>query len=191
MDREAWWATVHGVEKSIRQDLATKTTKTMRWGTFSKGWISWFNLIRRRKYWRTYHGAQSGSCVWLFATPWTAARQAPLSMEFSRQEYWSGLSFPTPGDFPKPQIRPMSLACPTLAGRFFTTEPPGKPTTLRNSPIVSCFWSSDSKFIYVDLMNIEITLHIFCACSLVCVLCLNLLLISFPMYGWFWNHECH
>ena len=54
-------------------------------------------------------------------TSWTVARQAPLSMEFSRQEYWSGLSFPTPGDLPYPGIEPESLACPTLAGGFFTT----------------------------------------------------------------------
>ena len=49
--------------------------------------------------------------------------QAPLSMGFSRQEYWSGLPFPPPGDLPHPGIEPMS---PTLAGGFFTTEPPGK-----------------------------------------------------------------
>ena len=48
------------------------------------------------------------------------ARQAPLSMEFSRQEYWSGLSFLIPGDLPDPGIEPTSLASPALAGRFFT-----------------------------------------------------------------------
>ena len=47
-------------------------------------------------------------------------------MGFSRQEYWSGLPFPTPGDFPDPGIEPMSLASPALAGRFFTTVPPEK-----------------------------------------------------------------
>ena len=52
------------------------------------------------------------------------AHQASLAMEFSRQEYWSGLPFPSPGDLPYPGIKPMS---PELAGRFFTTEPPGKP----------------------------------------------------------------
>jgi len=45
-----------------------------------------------------------------FATPWTVAHQAPLSMEFSRQEYWSGLPFPPPGDFPDPGIKPVSPA---------------------------------------------------------------------------------
>jgi len=56
-------------------------------------------------------------------TPWTVARQAPLSMGFSRQEYWSGLSFPSPGDLPDPEIE---FASPALAGGFFTTEPPEK-----------------------------------------------------------------
>ena len=63
----------------------------------------------------------------LFATPWTVAYQAPLSMEFSRQEYWIGLPFPPPGDLPDPEIEPTSLASPALAGGFFTTAPPGKP----------------------------------------------------------------
>ena len=58
-----------------------------------------------------------------FANPWTVARQAPLSMGFSRQEYWSGVLFPSARDLPDPGIEPMS---PALAGRFFTTEPPGK-----------------------------------------------------------------
>ena len=57
-------------------------------------------------------------------TPWTTVRQASLSMGFPRQEYWSGLPFPSPGDLPDPGIELMS---PVLAGRFFSTEPPGKP----------------------------------------------------------------
>ena len=48
-------------------------------------------------------------------TPWTIAYEAPLSMEFSRQEYWTGLPFPTPGDLPDPGIKPVSLASPALA----------------------------------------------------------------------------
>ena len=67
------------------------------------------------------------SHVWLFTTPWTVACQAPLSMEFSRQEYWSGLPFPSPGDLPDPEIEPASLVSLALAGRFFTTVPPEKP----------------------------------------------------------------
>ena len=61
------------------------------------------------------------------ATPWTVALQAPLSMGFSRQEYWSGLPFPPPGNLLNPGIEPKSLASPALASRFFTTVPPGKP----------------------------------------------------------------
>ena len=64
------------------------------------------------------------SCPTL-ATSWTVVHQAPVSMEFSRQEYWSGLPFPSPGDLPHPEIEPVSAV---LADRFFTTEPPGKST---------------------------------------------------------------
>ena len=71
--------------------------------------------------------AQSPSQVQPLAAPWTVARQAPLYMGFSRQECWSGLPFPTPGDLPDPGIKPMSLASPALAGGFFTTVPLGKP----------------------------------------------------------------
>ena len=70
------------------------------------------------------------SGVWFFATPWTIACHALLSMEFSRQEYWSGLPFPTPGDLPDQGIEPTFFVSPALAGRFFTTVPPGKPKDL-------------------------------------------------------------
>ena len=66
------------------------------------------------------------SCLTL-CVPWTAAYQAPLSMGFFRQEYWSRLPFSTPGDLSDPGIEPVSLVSPELAGRFFTTLPPGKP----------------------------------------------------------------
>ena len=67
---------------------------------------------------------KSLSRVRLFATLWTVAQQAPLSMGFSRQEYWSGLPFPSPGDLPNPGIEPRS---PTLQADALTSEPPGKP----------------------------------------------------------------
>ena len=54
------------------------------------------------------------SCIQLFAAPWTTAHQVPLSMQFSRQEYWSGLPFPTPGDLPDPGIEPTSPVSPAL-----------------------------------------------------------------------------
>ena len=62
------------------------------------------------------------SPVWFFVILWTVARQAPLSMGFSRQEYWSGLPCPPPGDLPDPGIEPISLMSPALVGRFFTTS---------------------------------------------------------------------
>ena len=66
---------------------------------------------------------QALSCVRLFATPWTAALQAPLSIEFSRQEYWSGLPFPFPGDLLNPGIEPRS---PALEADCLPSEPPEK-----------------------------------------------------------------
>ena len=62
------------------------------------------------------------SCVWLFATLWTVTCQAPLSMGFSRQEYWSGLPCPPPEDLPNSGIEPASLMFPALAGGFFATS---------------------------------------------------------------------
>ena len=73
------------------------------------------------------------SPVQLFVTLWTAACQTPLSMKFSKQEYWSGLPFPIPGDLPDLWIKSMSLPSPALAGRFFTTAPPGKSLKIRNN----------------------------------------------------------
>ena len=61
-------------------------------------------------------------CVQLFVTLWTVACQAPLSLEFSSQEYWSGLPCPPAGDLPDPGIKPTSLMSPALASRFFTTS---------------------------------------------------------------------
>ena len=61
------------------------------------------------------------SCLTL-VTPWAVAHQAPLSMEFSRQEYWSGLTFPSPGDLPDPGIKPGS---PALQAGSLPSEPPG------------------------------------------------------------------
>ena len=64
-----------------------------------------------------------------FVVPWTVARPTLLSMGFSRQEYWSGLPFPSPGDLPDPGIEPQYPVSPALAGRFFSTAPPGKSYT--------------------------------------------------------------
>ena len=75
---------------------------------------------------------KSLSRVRLFATPWTVAYQAPRSMGFSRQEYWNGLPFPSPGDLPNPGIKPRSSALQTDA---LPSEPLGKPRILHNDGI--------------------------------------------------------
>ena len=85
-------------------------------------WLHWVKLWSMRVFvvivvWSISH-------IWLFVTPWTVACQAPLSMGFSTQEYWSGLPFSSPGDLHDPEIKPTS---PALTGGFFTTESPGKP----------------------------------------------------------------
>ena len=69
------------------------------------------------------------ACVLSRVRLWTVAHQAPLSMEFFRQEYWSGLPLPTPEDLLDPGIEPASLVFPALAGGLFTTTPPGKSLT--------------------------------------------------------------
>ena len=73
------------------------------------------------------------------ATPQNIAHQAPLSVEFPRQEYWSGVSFPIPGDLPDPGIEPASLA---LVGVFFSTEPPGK-------------------LVYLSIMNVILEIEVY------------------------------
>ena len=70
---------------------------------------------------------KSLSRVRLFATPWTVAYQVSPSMGFSRQECWSGLPFPSPGDLPDPGIKPRS---PALQADALLSEPPGKPSSL-------------------------------------------------------------
>ena len=75
------------------------------------------------------------SRIRLFATPWTVAYQAPPSMGFSRQEYWSGLPFPSPGYLPNPGIEPGS---PAFQADALTSEPPGKPTPSRTNTPKRC-----------------------------------------------------
>ena len=70
------------------------------------------------------------SRVQLFVTLWTVAHQAPLSLGFSRQEYWSGLPCPPPGDLLDPGVKPMSLMSPAMAGGLFTPSTPGKPNNI-------------------------------------------------------------
>ena len=77
------------------------------------------------------------SHIWVFATPWPVAHQTPLSMEFSRQEYWSGLPCPPPGALPDPGMELVSPMSPALSGRIFTAH-----TTREAQSILRCiFWS--------------------------------------------------
>ena len=71
--------------------------------------------------------------VQLFVTPWTVARQAPLSLGFPRQEYWAGLPFPSLEDLPNSGIEPVS---PAPADVFFITVPPGKPKCLKQQKFI-------------------------------------------------------
>ena len=98
-----------------------KDIMKINWKELSCLRTSW----NRKKEWMNERKKEKSlSCVWLFATPWTVAHQAPPSMEFSRQEYWNGLLFPSPGDLPDPGIEPGS---PTLQADILLSEPPGNP----------------------------------------------------------------
>ena len=81
--------------------------------------------------------------VRLFVTPWTVASEAPPSVGFPREEYWSGLPFHSLGDLPGPGIEPTSAE---LVSGFFTTEPPGKPLSLPTNVIICLL--SDSPFMH-------------------------------------------
>ena len=81
--------------------------------------------------------------IQLFATLWTVARQSPLSMGFSRQEYWSGSPAPSPGDLPDPWVEPTSLVSPALQADSSPTEPWGKPY-LSNNPVLFALWDLES-----------------------------------------------
>ena len=103
----------------VGHDGATNTLASVKY--------IWEKTIRMDQ----FSSVQSLSRVWLFAIPWTVTHQAPLSMEFSRHEYWSGLPFPSPVDLPDPGNKPVS---PTLQADSLTSEPPG--TCLINYTVV-------------------------------------------------------
>ena len=88
-------------------------TFTTEWSVLISGRNSW-TILNYIIYVQSHF-----SCVQLFAALWTVARKSPLSVGFSRQEYWTGLSCPPPGGLPDPGIEPVSLMSPTLGGRFF------------------------------------------------------------------------
>ena len=86
------------------------------------GNLHWLQALRDSETKRESAGLSHFSRVQLCVTLWTIARQASLSMGFSRQEYWSGLSCPSPGDLPNPRTEPTSLMSPVLAVRFFASS---------------------------------------------------------------------
>ena len=89
----------------------------------------------------------------LFVTLWTVACQGPLSMGFSRQEYWSGLPCPSPGDLPNPGIEPASLMSPALAGELLSLVPRGKPGTCHTWPLL-CWGTFILHLIWWDFFNL-------------------------------------
>ena len=99
----------------------------LRVQAFLSGWSGsnlGFAILMVMQIWAGFLGSLSR--VWLFATPWTVAWKALLSMGFLRQEYWTGLPLPPPRDIPDSWIEPTSPESPALAGSSFTTLPPGK-----------------------------------------------------------------
>ena len=116
MDREAWRAAVHGIAKSWTQ-LSDWTE------------LNWVIVPD-----------------WLFAIPWTVACQALLSMEFSRQEYWSGLPFPSPGDLPYPGIKHRSSA---LQSNSLPSKPPGKPLSSAILPKVNIRMTNPRSYLII------------------------------------------
>ena len=124
--------------------------------------------------------------VWLFATPWTVAFQAPLSMGFSRQEYWNGLLCPPPGDLPDPGIKPVSLISPDWQVGSLPRVPPGKPKLTLNWSILHDF-SHDLSFLEGKIsMNTIIVVRVHYTYCLVCNVrgCIVSLGIMEPRVPW-------
>ena len=117
---DSLWVLLHDSKKILEIRPLMKTVKCLD-SIFPK-WFNQFPLFFNRKEYnyllRTFCHF---SCVWLFAALWTVVCQAPLSMGFSRQESWSELPCPPPGDLPNPGMEPTSLMSPALAGGFLTT----------------------------------------------------------------------
>ena len=111
----------------------------------------------RYNYPSAQHRAQLLSCD--FEIPWTVACQTPLSMGFFKQEYWNGLSFPLPGDLSDPGIKLVSPSSPVLEGRFFITEPPGKPIPIPFCVISFWAWFSKNKLLLHFFLSHDVISH--------------------------------
>ena len=101
-------------------------------------------------------GIVSESCLTL-VTPWTVSYQAPLSMGFSRQEYWSGLPFPSPGDLPNPGIEPGS---PALRADALPSEPPGKTLRSKNNNQILKDFKRKGRLCFRQYVDIDMYKHI-------------------------------
>ena len=119
---------------------------------------------------------ESLSLVQLFVTPWTVARQAPLSMGFSRQEHWNGLPFPPPGDLPDPGIKSVYPVASALACRFFTTELPGKLTAIFFSGEKKSSWDPNPTILEINWAPVSSHFKL--------ILCLSAL-----TFWWFQAHQ--
>ena len=135
------WLRFHFSFQAVEKEMATHSS-VLAWripGTREPGGLPSLGSHRVGHDWGDLAAAAAAVCVcvcvcvcvhmlscfhrvWLFAILWTVALQASLSVGFSRQEYWSGLPCPPPGDLPEAGIEPMSLSSPALAGGFFTTS---------------------------------------------------------------------
>ena len=134
MDREPWHVTVHGVAKSqTRLRDWTESLQSYPSLTLNSFFLQNLEFSLLKKYINYFHSSALKffmccsvlnciCCVQLFATLWTVARQAPLSIGFFRQEHWSGLPWHPPGDLTNPGIQLESLTSSALAGRFLTTS---------------------------------------------------------------------
>ena len=111
--------TSHYIQPTLKERRIKKETRTRRWGSLE------VILEICLKKWKVK--VKSLSHIQLFATPWAIAYQTPPSMAFSRQEYWSGLPFPSPRDLPDPGIEPRS---PALQADSLPSLPPGKPKNI-------------------------------------------------------------
>ena len=134
-DRGAWPATVHGVAKSWTWLRPFRTNTQKRCPFHYRGLEC--KSRKSRNTWK-WSEMKSLSLARLFVTPWIVAYQAPPSIGFFRQEYWSGLPFPSPGNLPNPGIEPRS---PTLEADTLTSEPTGKPWSNRRIWPWSTQWS--------------------------------------------------
>ena len=141
-----WW--LNGKEIHKRRVICICLYGVPWWLSYVHSYMySWFTSLYSRNEYNIVKQLCVCVCVcvlshvWLFATSCTVACHALLSMEFSRQEYWSRLPFPTLGDLSHPGIEPTSLKPPVLAGGFFTTVSLGKPTILQEKKIFFFKWA--------------------------------------------------